>query len=165
MRRLALLTLVALLACATPVRTGVMAGRWTPKHGETQPVPMGWESIDDSHGAIHATLGPGGEHFNGNYVRVEADSPHVVVSDVYTRWYGPSWGALNWGPDGNYGPSGASISVFMHLYSGKVVATLFGNHGSSIRCHFTLNSPDAGLVGGGVGDCQVSDGSQIDVRF
>lgn len=161
----ALLVLVFVLACATPVRTGVMAGRWTPKDGATVSVPMGWESTALTHGVIHATLGPGGERFNGNYVRVESDSPHVMVSDVYTQWYGPSWAALDWGPDGNYGPGGATIIAFTHLFSGKVVATLFGNRGHSIRCHFTLNDARGGLVRGGVGECQVSDGSQIDVRF
>ena len=165
MHRLTLLALLVSVSCATPVQTGVMAGHWTPKGGEPQIVPMGWESLGLTHGAIHATLGPGGEHFNGSYVRVEATGPHVTVSKVYTQWYGPAFASLNWGPDGNYPPGGVDFNVFVHMFSGKVVATLFGDKGSTIRCQFTLENARKGLVTGGSGSCQVSDGSEIEVHF
>jgi hypothetical protein len=54
---------------------------------------------------------------------------------------------------------------WVQLYSGKVVATLFGDQGDSMRCRFQLTDPQAGLSGGGVGQCQVSNGWEINVQL
>jgi putative hemolysin len=34
-----------------------------------------------------------------------------------------------------------------------------------MRCRFTLRDPDAGMSGGGLGQCQLPDGSIIDAQF
>jgi hypothetical protein len=168
MKRRALTLVVALTfaACSmTPeMQTGIMAGRWTPKGGETERVPLSWESSDDEHGRVHATLGKGGEHFTGKYVRVQTGEDTIHLETVYNDWQAPTWATLDWGPEGNYGAS-VDYLGFVKGFSGSVVATLFGNEGHSMRCQFTANDPSRGLISGGVGTCQVSDGGQLDVQF
>jgi hypothetical protein len=56
-------------------------------------------------------------------------------------------------------------TTFVRTYSGRVVATLFGDKGNTMRCRFQLTNPEAGLSSGGVGECQVSSGGTIDVEF
>ena len=50
-------------------------------------------------------------------------------------------------------------------YFGKVVAKLFGDRGSTMRCRLQLTNPEAGLSSGGVGEYQVSNGGKVDVEF
>jgi hypothetical protein len=47
----------------------------------------------------------------------------------------------------------------------KVVATLFGDRGDTTRYRFRLSVPERAMPGGGVGDCQVSDGGQLTAQF
>jgi len=173
--RLSMLLVTLMLAgCATSPQTGIIAARWTPPHQATVPVTLSWESSDDTHGHIFATLGAGGEHFHGQYVRVTQQTEVDAIAPIVGGW-GPIWSGYAWGPGvdpwywgapgvpGAYGS--AYYSGFVTAYTGKVVATLFGNHGHSMRCRFTLNEPYEGLIGGGVGECQTSDGAEIDAEF
>jgi hypothetical protein len=43
------------------------------------------------------------------------------------------------------------------------VATLIGEGGLGMRCVFALRDPEAGLVGGATGRCQISDGGIVDL--
>jgi hypothetical protein len=162
-----LIPLLALCAaCASAPQTGIMAGRWTPKGGvDAQSVPFSWNSHHENHGVIHTTLGKGGEHFNGQFVLVESSTSGPVVETIYSDWYAPAWAELDWDTEGNLPGEGVELVGFVHHYTGKVLATLFGNDGRSMRCQLTLNDPRRGMVGGGIGECQVSDGSAIDVQF
>ena len=165
---------LALAGCASTPQTGIIAARWTAAGAETVPVTLSWESADDTHGHIFATLGPGGEHYRGQYVRVTQETHVNTIAPIVGAW-GPVWSGYAWGPSVDpwwWGPGampgvyGAEYySGFVRAYTGKVVATLFGNHGHSMRCRFSLNDPIEGLVGGGVGRCQTSDGSQLDAQF
>ena len=56
-------------------------------------------------------------------------------------------------------------TAFVRNHSGKVVTTLFGDKGNTMRCRFRHTNPEAGLSSGGVGECQVSNGGKIDVQF
>lgn len=174
MRQTALFPILfaALFACATAPKTGIIAARWTPKDAATVPVTMSWKSQSSTHGHMFTTLGPGGEHFHGSYVQVTHQTRVSGIAPIVGGW-GTVWAGYGAGVDPWYwGPAGAApvygaayYSGFQTEYEGKVVATLFGNHGRSMRCRFTLNVPNQGLVGGGVGDCEVSDGSRIDAEF
>jgi hypothetical protein len=163
---------MVLVACATAPRTGIVAARWTPKGGSTVPVTMSWESVASTHGEMYTTLGPGGEHFRGSYVEVTHQTDAARLTPIVGAW-GPVWSGYGFGADPWYwGAPGVAPVVgaayytgFQTVYDGKVVATLFGNHSHSMRCRFTLDIPNQGLVGGGVGQCQVSDGSSIDAQF
>lgn len=59
----------------------------------------------------------------------------------------------------------SSGPVFGTATSGSFVATLLGDHGSSLRC--TMNYADSSgfTTAGGVGECQHSDGRMIDVLW
>jgi len=55
-------------------------------------------------------------------------------------------------------------SETVEAYSGYVEAVLFGDKGHTMNCRF--RTPDSlGLLSGGIGRCQVSDGRVIDVQF
>ena len=58
-----------------------------------------------------------------------------------------------------------SYGDFAHFYTGKVVATLKGSEGHAMRCRLSLPRPAEGLLGGGEGTCQTTDGSRIDLEF
>jgi len=111
---------------------------------------------------MHATLGKGGERFDGKYVRVES-APKAVVTTVYSDWSAQTWEVYAWDPvaEGEV----FDYDLFVKRYSGKVLATLFGDRGDAMRCRFTLQDPERGLLQGGVGECQVSDGGKIDIEF
>jgi hypothetical protein len=57
------------------------------------------------------------------------------------------------------------VGEFAAFYTGKVVATLSGGRGHSMRCQLSLNDPEGGLLGGGSGRCQVSDGGSLSLEF
>lgn len=162
--------------CATP-QTGIISARWTPPGKASEPIVISWESENQTQGRMFVQLGKGGERFRGSYVRVSAGTKVEAVQPIIAGW-GPVWGDYDWG-DGfdpwGWGPDGgmplggyvggAAFPVFIREYTGKVVATLFGNEGHSMRCRFTLAKPEQGLMGGGVGACQSSTGSKISARF
>jgi hypothetical protein len=160
---------------ASKHQTGFIAAHWTAKGKGSIPVTISWESEDDLHGRMHSTLGPGGERFEGRYVRVTERTPLTVVEPILTGW-GPIWegyavGSLRdpwwWGSDiaapGAYGA--AYYSGFLESYTGKVVATLTGNRGHTMRCRFTLAHAEQGLLGGGKGGCQSGVGGSIVAEF
>jgi hypothetical protein len=54
---------------------------------------------------------------------------------------------------------------FVTHYSGRVVAHLAAPNGTHIRCQFRLMHPADGMNGGGIGQCQLPDGTTIDANF
>ena len=65
-------------------------------------------------------------------------------------------------------PGSADLSTsttFRTNYSGKVVATLFGDRGTVMRCRFRLVNPSGGMQDGGTGECQLSTGGKLDAQF
>ena len=61
--------------------------------------------------------------------------------------------------------AGAAGPSFITHYTGRVVANLSAPSGVHMRCNFQLASPDAGMAGGGAGQCQMPDGKTIDATF
>src|SRR5712692_2724195 len=100
-------------------------------------------------GTLSTTL-PSGEGFSGQYVQIASTS---TVDTIEPSLRDPAW--IDWGP----------FDTLWFHGSDKVVATLFGDKGDVMRCRFRLNDPERGMPGGGVGQCQVSNGSHIDARF
>ena len=78
-------------------------------------------------------------------------------------FWGPRWHP--WEPFGPPWVEEGDHTTFVRNYSGKVVATLFGDKDNTMRCRFQLTNPEAGLSSGGVGECQISNGGKIDVEF
>lgn len=60
---------------------------------------------------------------------------------------------------------GNVIPVFTSSTSGRLVAVLFGDKGSSMRCNMNYADSSGFTAMGGVGVCQHSDGRVIDVMW
>jgi len=138
------------------VHTGTIAGRMGTPKGLPAAVIFDYRSERFGEGGKISVALPNGEEFKGKYVQVTSTTTADVVEPVF---YGPVWAP--WGDPW----FGTDNQAFVRNYSGKVVATLFGNRGNTMRCRFTLADPSAGMSGGGVGECQVSNGVKIDAQI
>jgi hypothetical protein len=145
--------------------TGMLPARWTAPDGSSQEVPFSFDAVSSETGGMFTTLGKGGEHFRGLYVRVEQSTQGHLVSEVYDGWSAPEWEVWQKDPDGHWTALATSYGEFAHFYTGKVVATLSGSENHSMRCRFTLANSQSDLLQGGKGECQVSDGGRIDLEF
>jgi hypothetical protein len=164
-----------ILACKTDstphfakhVERGMMKGTWTHGLGATETVAVSWSAIDDAHGHMIMTLGPGGEHFDGSYAQVmetgHGSTHYYVLQEIHTDWAAPRWYDYGWGDTGYV--EVIEFGNFFKHYSGRVLATLNGNRGRFIRCELDMSDPRKGLLAGGAGDCQVSDGGKLKVTF
>lgn len=171
-----LIAVIVLLGGCATTQTGVIAARWTPPGKPSEPVVIGWESESRNTGRLFCTLGRGGERFTGNYIRIVAGTKVETVAPVLNTW-GPIWSGYNWGGANDswwWGPAGAPMGeymassyypIFVQEYTGKVVGSLIGDKGQTMRCRFSLRRPQLGLMGGGTGECQTSKGSQIEANF
>ena len=147
------------------IQTGMLRARWTAPDGRTLAVPASFEAESSERGMIFTTLGQGGEHFRGVYVRVEKSTKGHLVTEVYDGFSAPEWQVWNHDPDGDWTATATSYGDFAHFYTGRVLASLSGSEGHSMRCRFDLNVPLAGLSEGGTGECQVSDGGTLALSF
>ncbi len=150
---------VAMLACAT-LQTGMLPGKLTEKNGTTYPVVIGWESKGREHntGDMMMTL-PSGVHFRGAFVRISTGVKYGPSMSLYNVWNSYStWGGM-WGmPFGSY-------AEFTRAYSGKILGSLSSQDGRVIRCNFGVAFPQGGFVSGGTGECQISTGGHIKLRY
>ena len=174
---LSITTGILFVGCTTTPQTGIISATWTPRGKPPEHIVISWESEDAITGPMYVTLGKGGERFTGNYLRVTSGTEIKTVEPILGPWNAiresggwaqeedPWW----WGPPGAWplgiGWDGGYFPSFVRDYSGKVVATLFGNRGGKMRCRFTLDRPQEGLIGGGTGQCQSSTGATITARF
>jgi len=153
------------LPTAEPRDTGMLPARWTAPDGRSQEVPFSFEVESAKSGLLMTTLGKGGEHFRGPYVRVEKSTEGHLVTEVYNGWSGPEWEVWHHDADGRWTETAKSFGEFANFYTGKVVATLNGNDDDVMRCRFTLADPEGGWSHGGTGECQVSDGARVELNF
>lgn len=151
----------ALAACASQ---GLIQGRLAQRDqpsAPTTPVTLAYRSNGLGNGGTLSVQLPDGELYTGRYLQITS----AATIDTF-GWggFGPYW--ADWGPWGP-GPwaGGADWTSFANNYSGAVVATLFGDRGHTMRCRFHLASPTGGMRSGGVGECQTSDGQQIEAQF
>jgi hypothetical protein len=77
-----------------------------------------------------------------------------VTSSVRTDAFEPMWSGRGrgWNDWGYWGVF--PETVFTTHYSGKAIAKLQGPGSQRLRCRFHLNTPAAGMGGGGQGECQ-----------
>ncbi len=145
-----LLGMVLAAGCTT---TGSGVGA-TPsgKH----PATFSWTSSDDVSGLMTARFADG-KTYTGQFVQVTSNTTVESLHPLWVGW-GPRWRMGGWG-DWDAGPE------FVTHYSGRVVANLAATDGSHMRCRFQLAHPDAGMAGGGTGECQLPDGGRIDAQF
>jgi len=163
--------LVGLFGCSGSAQapemrdSGMLPARWLTADGRSQEVPFSFEVESDSQGLLLTTLGDGGEHFRGPYVRVEESTQGEWVTEVYNGWSSPEWETWKHDSDGGWTETAKSFGDFADFYTGKVVGTLHGSENHAMRCRFTLTDPDAGWKQGGKGECQVSDGARVELDF
>lgn len=156
------LVLVLAGALSGCVRTGQLNGRLSVPSQPVENVKFEFRSDVSGEGGKLSTKLAGGESFSGRYVQITSTTREHVIAPLFQRWP-PFWN--DWGPFGTPWFAGNDYTTFRTNYSGKVVATLFGDRGDTMRCRFRLSDPPAGLSGGGAGECQPSNGGKIDVQF
>lgn len=155
------IVLVAGTSCTTKGTAVGVAESPTSQEGE--PVMFVWKSDVDNpvEGKISGTL-PDGVHYSGRYFEVMKDVPAEAYSPAWEGWatpYWPDWDA-EWA---TMPPPPVDFPTFVAIYSGRVIANLVSDDGEKrLRCRFSLEIPEEGLAGGGVGECQGSGGEEID---
>ena len=157
-----------LTVCASSPRSGIMVADWTPPakaEAKPQKVMIPWESNSRITGQMTFTLGPKGQRFVGDYVLIEKTQGHVAATPLYDAWEAGSFDGWTMGAVDPWFEPSWGMSVWVDHYDGRVVALLSGNRGGQARCHFTLRVTEAGLEGGGTGECQVNDGGHLAASF
>lgn len=151
------LATLAASACAT---SGVAVGDLHNGNQDPKLVKFVWKA--DAHsperGSISGDL-PDGKHYAGRYYEVMENMPEEVYSGAWggAEPYWPDWPVTSPKPADT-----ANWQTFAAAYTGLAIATLTATSGGSvIRCRFNVNSPTAGLVRGGNGECKLSDGETI----
>jgi len=149
---------LTLLAC-----TSMGTGSGTIEPGD-RPMTFSWRSTDGGiSGTMSAAIGviPTGDAnadaFSGPFLQVTSS---VRTDSFEPMWHGWQRGWNDWGYWGTY-----PESSFSTHYSGKVIANLTGPTGQLLRCRFHLNSPVAGMGGGGQGECQFNGGRTVTAVF
>jgi hypothetical protein len=145
------LVLTALVAGCTTMGTGF----GSTASGQS-PVNFSWQSSDNVSGTMNATLSDG-KTFTGQYFQITTDTTIDNLGPLWAGW-GPRWRRGGWG----YWDAGPE---FVKHYTGKVVANLSTPDGTHMRCTFRLVHPSSGMAGGGRGNCQSPDGSEIEATF
>ncbi|HEV7574867.1 MAG TPA: hypothetical protein VGO85_02390 [Caldimonas sp.] len=143
------------LAAAACTSMGTGTGSVTPGNA---PVTFDWTSKDGGNtGTMSATI-DNGASFSGPFLQITSN----VQTDALEPMWGGGWrrGWNDWGYWGSF-----PDTEFSTRYSGKVVANLKGPGSQQLRCRFHLNSPAAGMGGGGQGECQFTGGRTVDAVF
>jgi hypothetical protein len=101
-----------------------------------------------------------GKTYSGQYFQITKDTTVDTIGPLWAGW----GGRRGWGGGWDYWGVDASPDFITH-YTGRVVANLAEPGGSHMRCQFQLVRPDDGMNGGGIGQCQLPDGTTIDANF
>ena len=109
-----------------------------------------------------------GQVYQGPFFQIRSETS-VDYDPLWNGWgpsfgWGGGWGGRPWGYGwGGWGPWGPSMNTIT-TYSGRVLANLQGPAGY-MRCNFALASPRSGMSGGGLGQCQLPNGTIIQAQF
>jgi hypothetical protein len=148
-------SLSALLCAAIALAACTTIGTGSGSLGD-KPVSFAWKSTDGgTTGTMTANL-PDGKTFSGPYLQVTSEARTEDFAPMWAGW-GYGWRDWNWGP---YPATG-----FTTLYTNRVMANLKSADGQRMRCHFNLNHPYDGMVGGGQGQCQLRGSGTVDAVF
>lgn len=174
------MALLAALGLAGCVSRGIIAARIEPggarppgaaadaaRRGPAESaVEIAWQGEAFGNGGSMTLPMPDGEIFTGRWFEVRSSATSFGGGVGFGPWGGWGWGGYGgfgpWGPWGAWPWGGPEVTNF---YSGRVVATLFGDRGGALRCRFQLADPGGGLGGGGIGECEIADGRKIVAAF
>ena len=156
-------TLLAAIVVSLPACTSMGIGNGTLEPGDA-PVSFSWISKDSgTSGTMSAIVGDNpasagtGSTFSGPFLQVTSSARTESLEPMWNGW---RRGWNDWGYWGMY-----PETAFTTHYSGKVVANLRGPDNQLLRCRFHLNTPAAGMKGGGQGECQFAGGRSVDAVF
>src|SRR5262245_25440776 len=153
------------LALASCTSTGPISGQLLLPGQSPQRVTFTYATDRFDEGGKLAVTLPSGESFSSRFVQVTSTSAAESIGPTWAAWGPPMWD--EWGPFGTDtwigGPG--DVWTFRKNYTGRVVATLFGDRGTVMRCRFRLVNPPVGMPDGGTGECQLSTGGKIDAQF
>jgi hypothetical protein len=127
-----------------------------------------WTETGGTRGTMVAQLS-NGTVFQGPFFQITSESQVSDYGPLWNGWsggfgWGRGWGGHRWGNGwGGWGPWGPDMETITH-YSGQVLANLQGP-GGFMRCDFRLMSPSSGMGGGGIGQCQLPQGTIIHAQF
>jgi hypothetical protein len=114
-----------------------------------------WTQEGGTSGTMTANISDG-QSYQGSFFEVTSETNVDELGPIWTGWEG----RRNWAGWDDWGPN----ESFSTHYTGKVLANLQGPKGY-MRCRFTLASPSSGMDGGGLGRCQLPDGTIINAQF
>jgi len=141
MKNIIFITLLLVLASGC-TSTGTLQG---VSHGQT--VQIDYEqAIFENDGKLRITM-PDDEHYIGKFVQSS------------TSGYGTEF-VLGESHDDD-----SLILKDSSRVSSQARALLLGNRSNTMECRFQLSSPEAGIEGGGIGNCETSHGQKIAVTF
>ena len=152
----------AALLCATIFMAGCQttgAGTASTLSGDVT-ATLSWRSTSGSSGDMTATLN-NGVSYSGPYFQITRETRVDDVRPLWTGWVTRYGRWQYWGPE----PVGGEWPRFVTHYSGRVLANLAAGDGTHMRCRFHLEHPSSGMAGGGIGQCQLPSGRDIDAVF
>lgn len=139
------------LALATGCATGLGTGEMELAGLPLEPVSFEYQAKSPDSGQLSAVTDDG-ERFQGNFEELggptarERLAPAIEANRDWTGYVVEVEPATPGGP-------------------ADVVASLKGDRGHFMQCRVELDDAVRGLAGGGHGECLVSDGHDIDVKF
>jgi len=151
------------LVCAACSTTGTAVGELEQpaSKGAKEVVTLVWKSdaSEPLRGTISGTL-PDGSRYSGRYFEVVRTADADIYAPAWEGW--PRYWS-GWIVPGYAGPvRDLDWAGFVNIYTGRVIANLkSADPKQQMRCRFSIDRPREGLLGGGVGDCQLSNGERI----
>ena len=149
---------LAAAGCASGLVTGQVAVADQPP----APLTMSWESGLFCESGTLAAVMPDGERFSGKYVVVKEG---MARGRIDPAWEGDEPADARGEIDDSMWGAARDRAAFVSKHLNKAVATLKGNRGTTMLCRFALQAAEAGMRGGGSGDCQTSKGAKISASF
>jgi hypothetical protein len=145
--------------------SGIIGAELVKSGHAVDPVLISWTSKDGSiDGTMTATLPDA--TYQGRFMQITREVDSDTLAPMWAGW---PMGWLDWP---GYGPGWAMDPMvpmdamqFSTVYSGKVVANLKSPGGKLMRCRFRMTRPDAGMAGGGTGECQLAGGASVQASF
>ena len=145
--------------------SGIIGADLVKNGRAVDPVLISWASKDGSiDGTMTAAL-PGAT-YQGRFMQITREVDSNTLAPMWSGW------AMGWSDWPGYGPDWAMAAMppmdamqFSTVYSGKVVANLKSPGGKLMRCRFQMARPDAGMSGGGTGECQLAGSATVQATF
>lgn len=152
----------ALGGCAS---SGIIGADLVKNGRAVDPVLITWASKDGSiDGTMTATLPDA--TYQGRFMQITRKVDSDTLAPMWSGW---TTGWSDWpgaGPGWAMAPMAPMDAMqFSTVYSGKTIANLKSPGGKLMRCRFQMTRPDAGMSGGGTGECQMAGGATVQATF